>query len=490
MESRLISIALFVLLSVVGFAQPTSFYKVFSGNGYDEAQGLTQLVDSSFLITGSSSSFENAPNQAFLLNIDKQGNYLWSKDYGGEEFDEGKRVFSVDNFGHYVIGTSTSGSSHDFDGYLFFTNPAGDLQWEKWFDYGSWEKVRGAVMLPDTSIVAIAQTDSTNSGDNDFYMLRLDKTGEVIWSKKWGSSGDDFLNGISIITDSTFAICGTKYVSDSLINKAYVGYFKYDGTEIWDSTYCSNGWGELNDIHYYNNVLRGIGQYRFPGDQYWKYYHVDLDLNGNQTYESYFASSTGGGRYVHFTQYTASGDKLFVIRMVDDPGFPTYADGEDNICSRYTSTFNWDANDRAYSNVGQDNVNQIIPTMDGYAAFVGSHQYYCCGGGSLFIVKIGDDVNYPNNVTNPVIYDMVSVKENEQELNVSVYPNPFDNKITIVLPESELVDITIVNQLGQRIDFYSNLGGTVELPTEGYSQGFYLIRINGTNGSAVLRMVK
>ena len=93
MESRLSTLFAFVFMTVVGFSQPASFYKVFSGNGYDEAQGLTQLVDSSYLITGSSSSFENAPNQAFLMNLDKQGNYLWSKSYGGSEFEEGKTRF-------------------------------------------------------------------------------------------------------------------------------------------------------------------------------------------------------------------------------------------------------------------------------------------------------------------------------------------------------------------------------------------------------------
>ena len=57
MESRLIVLIFSVVCSCTAFSQSSSFYKVFSGNGYDAAQGLTQLPDSSYLLTGSSSSF-------------------------------------------------------------------------------------------------------------------------------------------------------------------------------------------------------------------------------------------------------------------------------------------------------------------------------------------------------------------------------------------------------------------------------------------------
>ena len=52
-----------------GLAQ-ISFYKVYSGNGYDRAHGIAQLPDSSYIVTGTSSSFQNAPSQAFLLKLD------------------------------------------------------------------------------------------------------------------------------------------------------------------------------------------------------------------------------------------------------------------------------------------------------------------------------------------------------------------------------------------------------------------------------------
>lgn len=492
MGARLIICSCMLLFVAFGWAQPASFYKVFSGNGYDRAEGLTQLPDSSYLITGASSSFEDAPSQAFLLNIDKEGNYLWSKAYGGSEFDEGKRVFSIENYGHFIVGTSSSGDSHDFDAYAVFTNATGDQQWEKFYNYGRWERVHNAMMLEDSSIVVIGETDSTDNGATDFYMFRIDHEGEVLWTKKWGTAGDDFLKGITMMNDTTFAICGSKYVEDSLVNKSYIASFHIDGTKNWDSTYCSNGWAELNDIHYNNSFLRAVGQSRRPGRTQWDYHRMEvsadaitlLEENANYTVE-------GSLRYACFTEYTASTDgKLFLIRQMEDPGFPTYPDGEDDICSLYSSDFLWQNHDMGYSNGGQDQVNQIIPTKDGYAAFVGYHSYYCCGGSSLFIVKIGDESYYPDNVTNPVIYDMVSVDEMSELQGVSAFPNPFSDELHLTFDTAGEVTVIVLDELGREVMRSSTTTQELTLPTTELPKGYYVVRVIAEQGTATLEVVK
>ena len=82
-------LAAFILLIVNGVSAQIQFYRAYSGNGYDRAYGVAQLLDSGYLVTGSSSSFEEAPSQAFLLRLDKYGDFVWSRAYGGPEFEEG-----------------------------------------------------------------------------------------------------------------------------------------------------------------------------------------------------------------------------------------------------------------------------------------------------------------------------------------------------------------------------------------------------------------
>ena len=86
-----------------------SFYKLFTNNGADFGQGITQLEDSSYVITGSSSSFINGPSQAFLMRIDSMGNYMWSNHYGGAEIESGRRVLYTKNFGYFICDSTQRG---------------------------------------------------------------------------------------------------------------------------------------------------------------------------------------------------------------------------------------------------------------------------------------------------------------------------------------------------------------------------------------------
>src|SRR5690554_6660330 len=90
---RIILVLIFVI-PVFGSAQ-ISFYKKFTSGPFDQGNGLTQLPDSSYAITGSSGEFDENSGQAFLMLLDSMGNHLWTKDYGGSGDDIGVRVIHL-----------------------------------------------------------------------------------------------------------------------------------------------------------------------------------------------------------------------------------------------------------------------------------------------------------------------------------------------------------------------------------------------------------
>ena len=249
--------------SVLG--QNASFHKVFSGNGYDKALGVAQLPDSSYLITGSSSSFDEAPAQAFLLSLSKSGTYQWSKAYGGTEFEEGVRVLPVAGFGNYIIGTSSSGTSANFDAVVYFTDNAGNLLWEKYFDNGGWERISDALLLSDTSVIMVGETDATNSGNPDIYLMRIDKTGNINWSMQMGTPGLDRLTAIEKTSDSTFVVAGTMYNQDSLLNKAYVAHYHINSSLDWEVNLGAKGAFTINDIVVLASDILVVGEGKQTG---------------------------------------------------------------------------------------------------------------------------------------------------------------------------------------------------------------------------------
>ena len=66
--ANLIRVLLLLLLTNFSFGQ-ISFFNFYSNNGVDKGEGIVQLEDSSYVVTGSSSSFSNS-SQAFLMKID------------------------------------------------------------------------------------------------------------------------------------------------------------------------------------------------------------------------------------------------------------------------------------------------------------------------------------------------------------------------------------------------------------------------------------
>lgn len=135
------------------------FFKYFSGTGYDTGQGIAQLEDSSYIITGLSGSFgENS--EAFLLKLSKAGQYQWSNHYGGNEADWGRRVLYNQDLGYYIVGNSNSYSSGDYDALVVKTDLLGNQLWSKTYGTGNWEQINDAVFASDSGIVMVGSSQT------------------------------------------------------------------------------------------------------------------------------------------------------------------------------------------------------------------------------------------------------------------------------------------------------------------------------------------
>ncbi|AEA44894.1 T9SS type A sorting domain-containing protein [Fluviicola taffensis] len=473
--------------SVHGFSQ-IAFRRVFGGNGYDKAEGIAQLPDSSYIITGSSSSFEDAPSQAFLLKLNKQGFHVWSKEYGGAEFEEGRRVLFVPNYGYYIIGTSSSNGSGGFDGYVVFTDLAGNKQWEKWYDNGGWERFHDAILLSDTSIVMMGETDANQEQSPDQYLVRIDKAGAVIWNYQMGGVGVDYFQKGVLVTDTTFSVVGTGYLADSLKSKAFVGLFHKDGTLIWDTLAGSNGTYLLNDVQLVSNQLKCVGENIKTGRTDQDYYFLFLTSQGDFVQQEDIIDDYSN-RYVGFVNYTAlPSNKYFLTSQSNNPQY-SFPVGEDFTITRFAAAFYWDGYGvNQYNATGQDQANHIIQTNDGFAVVVGYHSDpgFSTGGSSMFVVKLGNDNNFPAG-GQPTIYSILKVEDLENNSTISIYPNPFTESIQIdsenVVEYMEVLDLT-----GKQI--YVSSSQITSINTSDWEKGTYIIRCQSNGAWYTSKLLK
>jgi hypothetical protein len=179
-------------------------------------------------------------------------------------------------------------------------------------------------------------------------------------------------------------------------------------------------------------------------------------------------------RYVGFVNYTAApGDKYFVVTQGNDPQY-SYPGGEDFVINLFASAFYWGGYGAGYNGLGQDQMNQIVQTNDGYAVLVGYHTDpgFSTGGSSLFIVKLGNDNAFPAN-GNPEIYSILKVEDQESNSGVSIYPNPFTESLQIDATKS-LEYIEVLDLAGKQI--YASGSSVSSIQTSSWEKGTYIIR--------------
>ena len=237
---------LFFCASACAFGH-ISFFKQFSNNGYDYGEGIVQTEDSSYLITGSSSSFGDGPAQAFLLKVDSLGNFKWSNNYGGIESDGGRRVMYIAGDGILIAGYTNSFGNGAYDFYLTKTDLSGIQLWEKSYGTAGWEKVNDAALTRDSGVIMIGETLNTSDGESDVFIVRTDKNGVELWSQQIGGLGSDKAKCIEPIDDSTFVIGGSDFVADSNMQKGLALKIEDNGNIWWQDTLGVKGAYEIMD---------------------------------------------------------------------------------------------------------------------------------------------------------------------------------------------------------------------------------------------------
>ena len=207
-----------------------SWSKVFGGPDDDFGYNAVNTNDNGFLITantygGGMVTGYHGGGDAWLLKLNDTGGVQWNKCYGGSNYDSPNGVFQKSN-GDFIVGASTNSSDGEvtgnhggYDYWVFSINDTGALLWER--TYGGtgdeWIGVNifstydsGIVMTGLTSALSdeVTSDSHTTIGTCDFWVLKTNDTGAILWENAFGGSGADTGNFIIQTIDSGYAITG------------------------------------------------------------------------------------------------------------------------------------------------------------------------------------------------------------------------------------------------------------------------------------------
>lgn len=143
----------------------------------------------SLLILGRTRDAGDENGDAFLMKVDSNGSMDWVRTYGGS-VDEWGRCVQPSPDGGYILAIYTSSYGAGGDAWLVKVNSSGNVVWSRNYG-GSGKDWPYAVVADDEGYTVAGRTESYGSGGHDAWLFRTDLDGTMEWSQQYGGSGDD-----------------------------------------------------------------------------------------------------------------------------------------------------------------------------------------------------------------------------------------------------------------------------------------------------------
>ncbi|MEA2054768.1 MAG: hypothetical protein U9O96_06675 [Candidatus Thermoplasmatota archaeon] len=127
----------------------------------------------------------------WLVKVDKQGNEIWNKTYGGNWTEDGQDIIEIED-GYLVSGRTYSYEKYGgWDTWLIKIDKQGNEIWNKTYGWWDFETEAYIIEIEDGYMIT-GSTLSTYVGFCVGYLIKVNKAGEEIWSKKYGYKAEKF----------------------------------------------------------------------------------------------------------------------------------------------------------------------------------------------------------------------------------------------------------------------------------------------------------
>jgi hypothetical protein len=227
--------------------------KRLGGQGDDTASTILQTSDRGFIIAGNTKSFYEANiRDIWVIKFSENGEIQWQKAYGTKAKDKvwtSRSIVQTDDGGYIISGfTIVYG---EYDALLFKLNDDGSLDWSKTYSEDSIDTQTGYSILKtnegDFIFVGENSTYSILLGDSDFWVVKIDSNGEIIWQKVFrGSSLTDIPYSIIQLKDNNFIVSGSSQDGGSQDLDLWTIKFDNTGNIIWQKVFRGN---QNNDFY-------------------------------------------------------------------------------------------------------------------------------------------------------------------------------------------------------------------------------------------------
>jgi uncharacterized delta-60 repeat protein len=256
--------------------------KTYGGSGNDGAYSIQQTSDGGYIVAGGTNSFGAGEIDFYIIKLDKDGNKVWEKTYGGNDYDDAYSIQQTTDGGYIVAGWTNSFGAGNWDIYVIKLDENGNKVWEKTYGGGGDDLAYSIQQTTDGGYIIAGGTNSFGAGDCDVYVLKLDEDGNMIWEDTFGGSNDDLANSIQQTKDGGYIVAGEKKSFGAGDRDVYIIKLDENGNMVWEKTYGGSGDDSANSIQQTKDggyIVAGYTESFGAGG--WDVYIIKMDAEGN-----------------------------------------------------------------------------------------------------------------------------------------------------------------------------------------------------------------
>ncbi|TND10026.1 MAG: lipoprotein [Bacteroidetes bacterium] len=312
---------------------------------------------------------------AFLGSGSAFGQVEFQKTAGGASRDYAYSIITMADGGYLVASQTEQPDPGRTDICLIRLNASGDTLWSRiWGDTGSWEIPSKIIELPNGDIALCG------AWNNDILLMRLDASGNPLWTKKYGGSLLDDARAFLATSDGGYIMVGssTSYCAENV--DLYVIKTDSLGDTLWTASfggyYIESG-NAVTETPQGGFLIAGYAKLaaNVSGD----IYLLRLDAQGQLTWSKRFGGI--GNDYVNAILNTADGG-CFIAGSSDSTG-----NGNTNFFLTRRDLQGNEMWTRHYGGNMPDNCYEMLRCADGGLALCGHTLGFGSGGLDGMLLK-------------------------------------------------------------------------------------------------------
>jgi hypothetical protein len=474
--------------------------KNFGGTGQDMLKCVILTNDGGFLLAGSSESGEGLDKKDkgwgetdfWIIKLNAKGGEEWQKTIGGSGQEELNSVVRTKDGGFVLAGSSDSGQSGDktsknyggMDYWVIKVNNKGEIIWQNSFGGNYNDGLHSVVMTQDGGFLLGGSSNSTdtgtktqkNLGKSDYWLVKIDEKGQEQWQKTIGGTGDDQLTVVSELADGNFILGGNSN-SESNNDKRSSNQ---SGTDFWvlklDKDSKEILWQETYNIAKVD-ILTSVVE----NDD-----HTIL-LGGYAQGEIVKSKSKAKSPQALSPRAQSRGNKLNDDKKTVEE--PKMKKGTDDYIAIKLNEKGEEVWRRDVGSDGQDILVKAIETRDGGYLMAGTSKSIMTADGG--VKATADKATGKGSNDFWVVKLKDKDKKKKTAAGVEAIPNPATDYTNVIVGyDFTKGTATLVDIAGHLLQQFEITERTIPIDLQGLPEGIYIVNIKTDKGSDGVKIIK